>query len=136
MTAEEQAVRDKLLRDFPTFVPHWEKERASHAAYFGDDEEFDPGIYQVARMFANFIVDSYQAGDYPTVKQAFLEIEHLAQSESAHISNAALVGFVEDVLFIRSHRKIPLNAFDEWLSEGTRQFWYGMHNFYTTGEYK
>lgn len=132
MTTEEQALLDELLHKFPRFAEYWEKYEVSENELFGKDV-FDPPIYEVAWIFSEFVIDAYQESDFATVENAFLEIENVVENGSEHMSEVALVGFVEGVLFLRSHRKIPVDAFDEWLGKYSKKHWYDMHNFYTKG---
>jgi hypothetical protein len=131
MTEEEQQLLTALTTKFSDFGVRWNK--------YQDDEIHDEedaqyiSIYAVAQEFSEYIIDLYTKGDAGALARAFREIENVAQNGSEYMSNAAYVGFIEGVLMLRSHKGIPLNSFDEWLGKGSSEFWYEMHEFFTTG---
>lgn len=134
MTEEEQELLTVLITKFPDFGVRW-KNYQNDEIFDEEDERF-VSIYTVAQEFSEFIVDLYAKGDSGALERAFCEIENIAKNGSEYISNAAYVGFIEGVLVLRSHKGIPLNAFDEWLGKSSKEFWYEMHEFFTTGSTK
>lgn len=131
MTDEEQQLFTVLTTEFPDFWVKWKKYQDDETIY--DENERCVHVYDVAHVFAKYLIDLYDKRDTETLARAFREIESVAQNGSRHMSEVALVGFIEILLMLRSHKGIPLDAFDEWLGQSSKEFWYDMHRFFTTG---
>lgn len=131
MTEEEQALLTLLVTRFTDFGVRWQDYRNEEIQ--DDEDEQYISVYTVAQEFSEYILDLYTKGDSSALEKAFREIENVAQNGSEYMSNAALVGFIAGVLILRSHKGIPLDAFDGWLGRVSKKFWYGMHDFFTAG---
>jgi len=130
MTEEEQGVVTEFKNKLPVFSEVWNKYLETEIV--DDEDEEYINLYSFAQEFSEFVITLYQKNKTDELKVAFYEIEQLANSDSEYISNVALVGFIEGILMLRQHKGIPLEAFDEWLGVSSREFWYGMHDFFTT----
>ena len=98
----------------------------------GDEEYIS--LYSYATKFSAYVIKLFQTEKYNELKKAFDEIEILCLSKSHYISEVAHVGFVEGILMLRSHKGISLDAFDSYLGESSKEFWYEMHDFFTSGK--
>jgi len=131
MTPEENEIVEKLVTTFPDFGVIWKKYLESEIED-EDDEEYI-SLYSVASEFSEYVINLYHEKETEKLKKAFSEIELLSINGSEYISEVALVGFIEGILILRSHEGIALDAFDSWLGESSKEFWYGMHDFFTKG---
>ena len=95
------------------------------------DEKFEPEIYEIGQILSECVIDAYLEKDLEFVKTVLLEVELVAKNGSEHLSEFALVGIIESILMQRSHKNIPLNSFDVWLGQLSKDFWYNMHYFFT-----
>lgn len=131
MTPEEHLIVKSLINNFPDFGELWEK----YLEIEIEDEEDEEYItlYSTASEFSEYIINLFNKNETEKLSKAFSEIELMEKNGSEYIANVAFVGFIEGVLILRSHKGIPLNAFDEWLGENSKKFWYGMHDFFTKG---
>ena len=128
MSEEEVELYNHFKFLFPRFVNKLNALEKEAVELF--DEKFEPEIYEVGQIFSECVVDAYIEKDFEFVNAALSEVELFAQNGSEHLSEFALVGIIESILMQRSHRKISLNAFDQWLGRSSKDFWYCMHNFF------
>jgi hypothetical protein len=131
MNKDEKEVLESMLIMLPEFKVHWSKYSDEEKKLFKDD--FDPCLYEVASEFSQCVIKQFNYGNEEFLKSAFNHIEELGEHPNEEISNCAMVGFVEGVLMLRSHKGIALNAFDSYLGNNSKEFWYGMHKFFTGG---
>ena len=135
MNEDEQNALDILLAKLPEFRAYWYKYSYEQAKLDQEiDEEFDPSLYEVASEFSRCVIEQFRYGNKQFLRDAFDLVEELGKHPNEEISECAMVGFVEGVLILRSHEKISLNAFDSYLGENSREFWYAMHEFFTGKE--
>lgn len=131
MTAEEKDVLAQLLCKLPTFEQHWNKyveQEIQLAEELGEALELN--LYDVAFSFSPYVIEQYEAGNFTLLKEAFKFIEEMGSHPNESISNCAMVGFVEGILFARNHEGIALEAFDNYLGKESKAFWYEMHGFF------
>ncbi|WP_445356230.1 hypothetical protein ACJJI5_10535 [Microbulbifer sp. EKSA008] len=132
MSESEKEALDLLLTKLPEFRDFWCKYADEQAELDKEiNEEFDPSLYEVASEFSRCIIEQFGCGNQEFLKDAFYLIEKLGNHPDEGISECAMVGFVEGVLMLRSHEGIELNAFDSYLGKNSKEFWYGMHDFFT-----
>jgi hypothetical protein len=129
MNKEDEIVLNNLIEDIPSFKKHWlayiEREIESE-----EDWEYE-SLYSVATEFSEYVVFLFENKEEKLLKQAFNKIEELTKHPDDSISNTAYVGFVEGILFKRNHKSISLDAFDRWLGENSKFFWYEMHDHFS-----
>ena len=131
MNEDVKAVLDSLLIMFPEFKAHWNNYSDEEKRLY--EENFDPSLYEVASEFSECVISQFNHSNEEFLKNAFTFMEDLGKHPNEEISNCAMVGFVEGVLILRSHKGIDLDAFDLYLGKNSKEFWYGMHNFFTGG---
>jgi hypothetical protein len=129
MSEEEIELCDQLKALFPRLVNKLDALEKEARELF--DEEFEPEIYEVGQILSECVIEAYLEKDFEFVKATLLEVELVAENGSAHMSEFAQVGIIESILMQRSHKNIPLNSFDDWLGNLSKNFWYGMHDFFT-----
>lgn len=129
MNEQQQAVFNQLLNDFAEFKEHWAEYVAGELEY---DEEFDPSLYEVATEFSQCVIEQYQCSNDIFLVNAFDRLEQMSNHPDSDISECALVGFVEGILMQRNHQGIALDAFDKYLGPSSKDFWYNMHDFFTS----
>jgi hypothetical protein len=122
MTPDEYQIVTRLTDELPDFGDLWIKYLETAI----DDEEGEKYItlYLVATEFSKYIINLFIGYEIDKLRKAFSEVELMASNSSEYVSEVALVGFIESILSLRSHKGIPLNAFDAWLGENSKKFWY------------
>lgn len=132
MNLEEEKILNNLTSKFSGFAFLWDKYISCE---IDDKEDWEyVSLYSIANEFADYILRLYSNNEDELLFHAFNEVEQLTKHSDDSISNGAYVGFVEGVLVARSRKNIPVTAFDRWLGENSKEFWYEMHGFFTTGK--
>jgi hypothetical protein len=101
----------------PAFRESWNKHRQ-----FWQDEE--AGIYNDLAEFADFIVDqAYGSGDLASVDASFALTERFFDEGDDEVREAAMIGFLEDVHNLSSHRPFGAAPFIERLGPLSKRAW-------------
>ncbi len=104
---DKQAV--KLLHDSCLKIaPHWDE----HLDFWEGDE---PGAYNEVSVFANYVVDQYEKAEINDFDQIFLNIEHIIEQGTESARGLAVVGFLEGMQNISSHRPFGPSVFERWM---------------------
>ena len=129
MTSEEYQIVKRLTDELPDFGDLWIK--YLETAIEDEEDEKYITLYLVATEFSKYIMSLFINYETDKLRKAFFEVELMASNSSEYVSEVALIGFIESILVLRSHKGIPLNAFDAWLGESSKKVWYLMHDFFT-----
>jgi len=81
------------------------------------------GLFNDISVFAQHAVDSYaseKTGEFPAL---FGLIERMITEGNAAVSELAIIGFIEDLQNISSHRWFGSKVFKKWLGPASRQGW-------------
>ncbi len=122
MTSEEYQIVKRLTDELPDFGDLWIK--YLETAIKDEEAEKYITLYLVATEFSKYIINLFIGYETDKLHKAFSEVELMASNSSEYVSEVALVGFIESILALRSHKGIPLNAFDAWLGKSSKKFWY------------
>lgn len=103
-------IRDELARNYPSLpLAHEMDEKPSDSRLMAD--------------LASYVVDAYEAADCETARKAFHFAESLISTGSEAETHAAVVGFLETVQNVASHRRCGNAAFESFLGPLSKQQW-------------
>ena len=105
-----------MLAALPSFRERWERHEAAWAGK-------QAGDYNDVAEFAHHIVVLYSLGEAEQVRAGFDLIERLLVEGDDTVRQLAVVGVLEDVQNIASHRSFGYGVFEPWLGEQSRQAW-------------
>jgi hypothetical protein len=101
----------------PTIGPAWQQYLES---WSGEPER---GHYNDAGVVAHHIVDSFERGDLSEFPTAFALLERCVSDGDEQASERAVIGIIEDIQNIGSHRSFGPWVFYEWLGPQSRSAW-------------
>ena len=101
---------DAIARDFPALPIQSEL----------DGEISDS---RLMAELANYVVDTFELGDSQAAHKAFEFAESLIVDGRDEEVNAAVIGFLETVQNVASHRKCGSDAFETFLGPSSRDQW-------------
>lgn len=79
---------------------------------------------------ASHIVDAYESGKEDEVRPAFEFAEQLMVDGSASARNLAVIGFLETVQNVASHRACGMEAFEKFLGSASVKAWAELHKIW------
>jgi hypothetical protein len=115
MTAAD--VVPAFLAACPTVGPAWRE----HLAFWGDEQ--DRGLYNDAAVIAHHLVDSYERGDLSEFPAAFAVLERFLTEGDQPTRDLVMIGVIEDIQNIASHRPFGPGVFAAWLGPASRAAW-------------
>jgi hypothetical protein len=106
-----------FLAACPTVCPAWRE----HLDFWGDEP--DRGVYNDAAVIAHHLVDSYERGDVLEFPAAFALVERCLAEGDDPTRELVMVGVIEDIQNIASHRQFGPGVFVKWLGPASRAAW-------------
>ncbi len=101
----------------PSIGPAWQQYLAS---WSGEPER---GHYNDAGVIAHHLVDSFERGDRSEFPAAFALLERCVGERDEQTKDLAIIGIIEDIQNIASHRSFGPWVFYEWLGPQSRSAW-------------
>jgi hypothetical protein len=101
-------------------IGHAYPELATELFSLSEDQLSDS---QLMAEFASHIVDLFEAGHAEKVAPAFELTEHLIASGQETDKHVAIVGFLETVQNVASHRTCGISAFEQFLGVQSQTAW-------------
>lgn len=105
-----------LLEACPSATRKWQ----DHLSYWEDDER---GHHTDISVFAHHIVDSFSEQKTEEFPKFFTLLEKLIEEGDEETRGLAIVGLIEDIQNIASHRSHGYNVFYRWLGPLSEQGW-------------
>jgi len=106
-----------LLEICPDFRTRWEE----HLRYWGDAE---PGIFNDTAEFVHYLVDSYEQGRREFLPLVFETIETYIVKGTPDTGEVAILGLLETLQCVASHRPFREEAFVVYLLPQSKIAWY------------
>jgi hypothetical protein len=103
--------------------PYWR----DHLEFWEDEEA---GYYNDAAVFAHYVVDEYQKGDTEDFNEIFKAIEKIIEYGNEAARGIAVVGFLEAIQNIASHKSCGPNVFMKWLGSKSTQAWHELNELW------
>ena len=123
MIDEKKAV--EILRSECTEIaPRWK----DHIEFWGDDEA---GFYNDAAVCAHYVVDQHKknrVSDFPCIFNAVENIINIGTEEARGV---IIVGFLEAIQNIASHKDYGATVFEKWLGITSRQAWVELNHLWS-----
>jgi len=113
---QQSQIVELLLQACPTSQQCWDE----HREWWGDE---DAGAYNDIAVFAHFAVDSFASGKTDCLPALFGAIESVLSDGEEEARQLAIVGFLEGVQNIASHRPFGYDAFVPWLGVNSIVAW-------------
>jgi len=101
----------------PNIGPAWQQYLESWGA------EPERGHYNDAGVVAHHLMDSFECGDLSEFPAAFALLERCVDEGDEQAKELAIIGIIEDIQNIASHRSFGSGVFYEWLSPQSRSAW-------------
>ena len=101
----------------PAIAPAWR----DNLAFWGD--ETNRGHYNDAGVIAQHLVDSFERDDTAEFPAAFAVLERCLLEGDAEAQNLAVVGVIEGIQNVASHRPFGPEVFLLWLGPASRAAW-------------
>lgn len=99
---------DNIKQDWQEHLQFWEGEPA--------------GYYNDVAIIVHYVIKQYKKGLTADFQTIFDIVELGVKSHDEHVSEVAVVGFVEGILFVGSHDNIRPEHFKKWIgSESYRR---------------
>ncbi len=92
-----------------------------HLEFWGDAP--DRGIYNDAAVIAHHLVDSFELGEISEFPAAFALLERCLVEGDEPVRELVMVGVIEDIQNIASHRSCGPDVFVAWLGPASRAAW-------------
>ncbi len=105
-----------LLAACPSANERWN----DHLAFWGNDER---GLYNDVGVFAHHAVEKFARGETEEFAALFDAVEDMLQSEDDRVKDLAVVGLIEDIQNVASHRPHGYIVFVPWLGPRSREAW-------------
>lgn len=105
-----------LLQACPGFQTAWQ----AHLAYWHGEE---PGAFNDASEFAQYLVDSYERGNTSEFPAAFASLETIFREGDQEARDVAAIGVLEDLQTIGSNHSCGADVFVQWLGPTSRVAW-------------
>jgi len=110
-------IQNEIAQRFPSIL-----------SSFASGEE--PSDSRLIAELASHVVDAFEMGDLETVGKAFEFAESLITTGSEAEAHAAVVGFLETVQNVASHRKCGATVFEPFLGSSSQQQWAKLNNIW------
>jgi hypothetical protein len=121
--SEHREIVDAFLVAAPGFRPRWR-------AFLEEWDEW-PGAYNAMSELAQYLVDAYEAGDTSFFPDVFACVERLLQTGDDEVHGLVVIGLLEDIQNIASHRSFGPSVFRPWLDERTASAWEDLNRFWS-----
>jgi hypothetical protein len=105
-----------LLNICPDFRSAWEE----HLRYWSGEI---PGIYNDTAEFVHYLVDRYEHGDRTGLPLVFETIESFITQGTPDTREVAILGILETLQCVASHRPFGEEAFVEYLQPASKAAW-------------
>ena len=105
-----------MLAACPGLRPQFE----AHRAWWGNET---PGLYTDVAELAHYLTDAYERGETSEFPAVFAFVEHLIAEGDEAVRDVAILGILEDLQTIASHRPFGDRVFLPWLGPLSRQGW-------------
>lgn len=106
-----------FLAACPTIGPAWQE----YLTFWGD--ESDRGVFNDAGVVAHHLVASYERGELSEFPAAFAVLETCLAEGDERVRELAMVGVIEDIQNIASHRVFGPSVFRDWLGPLSQAAW-------------
>jgi hypothetical protein len=114
MTIDE--VVPALRRACPSAEPDWEE----HLQFWGGAER---GLYNDVGVFADHAVRKYGLGEVEELPALFTVVEQMVAAEDSRVRDLGVVGLIETIQNIASHRPHGFAVFLPWLGPRSSEAW-------------
>ncbi|RYG71029.1 hypothetical protein EON80_06045 [bacterium] len=112
-----------MLEAAPGAQSRWDE----HIEYWNGEKA---GDYNDIGEFAHYVVDGYEKGETAEFDAIFQVIERLIIEGNDETQGVAIVGFLEDVQNISSHREFGESVFVPYLRPKSREAWNALTTFW------
>lgn len=106
---------------FMTVCPAAASAWREHLEFWGD--ETDRGHYNDAAVIAHHLADSLERGELSEFPAAFALLERCLAEGDAAVREFVMIGLIETMQNIASHRPFGPDVFVEWLGPLSRAAW-------------
>lgn len=129
-----------LMRACPSFGPVWQAELvdfweapdlAEAGVLFDDGDPEGPGVFDLTSALAHHAVGLVVEGRLDALPPLFDAIERVITHGDEDARNIAIIGVVESMMTISSHRPFGAAIFMQWTGPRTKQAWAELHVLWT-----
>jgi hypothetical protein len=120
MTDFELVPQPDLIPGFLELCPEFAERWREHSAYWVPERA---GVYNDLAELAGFVVDSYEQGNHDVIARVLAHAERLLEANDSQTNGLIVVGLLEDIQTIASHRPFGYAVFAPHLGPISRRAW-------------
>ena len=105
-----------IKKDWSEHLDFWEGEEA--------------GGYNDISVIVHYVVKNYEHGKTEDFEEIFKTVENAVNSNNKETSGLAVVGFLEGILFVGSHKDIRIENYKKWLGKESLKSITELENFF------
>lgn len=132
-TIERDEMMNRMLAACPSFVPKWEEflaEWVDDPALPEDGGDGSLPLYLALSDLTNHLIQNLEAGQTQEFPAVFAVVEQWINHGEHYVSEAAVVGFLEDLSAKGRYKKATPHAFVMWLGPQSRKWWAEVIDFW------
>jgi hypothetical protein len=122
MAAKQEDV-EQIIATVPGFQTQWQEFLKEW------EKETSPPWYLVMGELAHYLVERYAQQATAEFPQLFASVEALLHNPSPELENLIIVGLLEDIQNVASHRDFGAAPFREWLGPKSIVAWDGINAY-------
>jgi len=100
----------RLVNSCKGIEDYWQQ----HLDFWEDDER---GDYNDIGVVVHFVIDGFIESQTDGFEKTFNLVENAVKCEVADVAELAIVGFIEGLLFVGSHKGINSNFLRQWMGQ-------------------
>lgn len=122
-----------MLAACPSFAPHWKEfldEWVDEPVLSEDGEDGRLPLYLALSDLADHLIKQLEAGDTKEFPAAFAVVERWINEGDDYVSEAAVVGLLEDLSSKGRYKRATLRGFVPWLGPQSLKWWAEVIDFW------
>jgi hypothetical protein len=130
---EQDEMMMPMLAACPSFKPQWEEflsEWTGNPSLLEDGQDGSLPLYLALSELANHLIEKLEANDTAQFAAVFEVVERWITEGSQYVSEAAIVGLVEDLSSEARYPEASPADFEKWLGPQSRKWWVEVTDFW------
>lgn len=129
-TIERREMMNPMLDASPSFRPIWDEFVAEWVPSLEEDGQNDLPEYLALSELANHLIKRLEAGETQEFPAVFAVVENWINNGDAYVSEAAVVGLLEDLSSEVRYKTAKPVAFVPWMGPQSRKWWAEVIDFW------
>ncbi|GAB1266730.1 hypothetical protein NBRC116493_02510 [Aurantivibrio infirmus] len=119
-----------FLQELRRLCSDIEKPWLEHLEFWEGDE---PGIFNEISVIVHYVINKLEAKDTVEFQPVFDLVERGVNSKNRNVSELAVTGFLEGILFVGSHKDLRPELFECWLGPSSIKAIEDLEIFFSNG---